>query len=992
MFWSIINVFGNIDKAKWHGVFGPPGSTSHVLGIIVVFGMDDFAVDKEQPPKAKIRCKWLISPNNLFTLEVIHCNWEFSHGLRYLKGKEIFLAASKCYLHCLTDGQEIRCIYLFKSFWNVGVDAVINHDQGMMFIHRPRGANAFGIFKWGHPGASSLTTGLLQEVPPEIELSDYGKIPSPGSESPSGLLNGESLNVEPIADLDLFFERLYNYYCEKGLWCIIIKWIVELLSLGFTICFSGFFLLYVDWNGLRNAKCGMDAVESGMKPCDLAKEALHQHPLTPLTLTKAIIVGYLGIFSIYWIFCFLRFFAQLKDTLEIRHFYYNSLHVTDNEIQTMPWATILEKVVLVQNSRQLCVVKDLSAHDIVMRLMRKENYLIGMLNRGVLAFPISQWFPGAGPRVKSSLNGTQNRLILTKTLEWTLNWCILQSMFDRNFCVRRDFVSNPKTLQKRLMVVGLVMLLLSPFLVIFMLVYLFLRHAEQFYNHPSTASSRRWSNLSRWIFREFNEVDHLFKHRINSSVLHASDYLKQFPSPIISIIAKFISFVSGGFAAILIIIAFLEESLLEGHIFGRNLFWYAAVFGTITAISRAAISNELLVLDPEGAMSMVVQHTHYMPKRWRGKESTEMVRVEFETLFQYNGMMLLEEMASIFLTPYLLLFIVPKRVDDILEFIADFTVNVEGVGHVCSFSTFDFQEHGNSHYGSPCNAPRSRRSSQGKMEKSLLSFQGSYPSWEPNAQGKRFLLSLRTFREEKLPVHGNIHAFSPPRVWRGSPNMGSNGDRNRFISREMPYSTFVTGNHLGSLWLIEANQNNHPYLLDWYYTSRTRDADQRDDPLEPFGATEHHSREYWMPSNLTQNETGYEEFSYEYPEDRATSQLGASTSAPIFRESLIQGQICDELSHTTRSHWWARSRPQGGQAQTSFFEPPDFNHKITYNYDDKFSDRVSEDHDHEQRLYLGDSHRLSRTTNTVTDLEAGEFNLHFDDIYSRPPETPTATF
>jgi len=80
----------------------------------------------------------------------------------------------------------------------------------------------------------------------------------------------------------------------------------------------------------------------------------------------------------------------------------------------------------------------------------------------------------------------------------------------RNFCVRRDFVSNPKTLQKRLMVVGFAMLLLSPFLVIFMLAYLFLRHAEQFYNHPSTASSRRWSNLSRWIFREFNEVSYSF--------------------------------------------------------------------------------------------------------------------------------------------------------------------------------------------------------------------------------------------------------------------------------------------------------------------------------------------------------------------------------------------------------------------------------------------------------------------------------------------------
>lgn len=72
------------------------------------------------------------------------------------------------------------------------------------------------------------------------------------------------------------------------------------------------------------------------------------------------------------------------------------------------------------------------------------------------------------------------------------------------------------------------------------------------------------------------------------------------------------------------------------QIFGRNLLWYAAVFGTVTAISRAAVTDELQVLNPEGAMSLVVQHTHYIPKRWRGKENTDKVRAEFETLFQVN--------------------------------------------------------------------------------------------------------------------------------------------------------------------------------------------------------------------------------------------------------------------------------------------------------------------------------------------------------------------
>ncbi|GLU07724.1 hypothetical protein SLE2022_246720 [Rubroshorea leprosula] len=854
----------------------------------------------------------------------------------------------------------------------------------MMFRGQKAG-NVLGRLKWTWPGESSLETGLLSNEAPEIELSDYGRVPSPGSESPSGLLNGESLNVEPIADLDLFFERLYSYYCEKGLWCIIIKWIVELLSLGFTIFFSGFFLLLVDWNGLRNAKCGMDAVESGIKPCDLAKEALHQHPLTPLTLSKSIIVGYLGLLSIYWIFCFLRFFAQLKETLGIRHFYYNSLHVTDNEIQTMPWATILEKVVQLQSSQQLCVVKDLSAHDVVMRLMRKENYLIGMINKGVLAFPISQWVPGAGPTVKYAPNGRRHHLILTKTLEWTLNWCILQSMFDRNFCLRRDFISNPRTLKKRLMVVGLAMLLLSPFLVIFMLVYLFLRHAEQFYNHPSTASSLRWSNLSKWMFREFNEVDHLFKHRINSSVMHASDYLKQFPSPIISIIAKFISFVSGGFAAILIIIAFLEESLLEGHIFGRNLFWYAAVFGTITAISRAAITDELLVLDPEGAMSMVVHHTHYMPKRWRGKEITETVRIEFETIFQYTGMMLLEEMASIFLTPFLLIFVVPERVDDILQFIADFTVDIEGVGHVCSFSAFDFEKHGNSNYGSPHDAPRALRSSQGKMEKSFLSFQSSYPSWEPNAQGKQFLSNLRTFREQKLQGQGTRFTFSPPRLWRGSP-MRTYADRISIFSRDVPQNN---GYHMGSLWLIEADQKSHPYLLDWYYTSQLHNGTDhtRDTTAIPFEETEQQPRDYFLPTSFMPKQDRSEEHWGNHCANRSQSHLEASTSAPFFRDSIFRHHDVSDPAHPTKSHWWARSSPHGGQPQASFLEPPDFNYFDPGNYHDNFSERSKEEQQfHDWR----DSQMLSRTTYIADDLEAGgDVSLHFDDIYTARPETPT---
>ncbi|KAF9612008.1 hypothetical protein IFM89_037291 [Coptis chinensis] len=86
----------------------------------------------------------------------------------------------------------------------------------------------------------------------------------------------------------------------------------------------------------------------------------------------------------------------------------NHLHVTDSEVRTTPWASILEKVVQVQRSQQLCVLKDLSTHDVVMRIMRKENYLIGMLNKGVLSFSISKWVPGTGPAVNFGSNGKKS--------------------------------------------------------------------------------------------------------------------------------------------------------------------------------------------------------------------------------------------------------------------------------------------------------------------------------------------------------------------------------------------------------------------------------------------------------------------------------------------------------------------------------------------------------------------------------------------------------
>nr|CAJ30207.1 autophagy protein 9 [Hordeum vulgare] len=833
--------------------------------------------------------------------------------------------------------------------------------------------NSQPVFKWPWRRESPLSAQLLIDIPPEIELSDYRRLPSSGSESPSGLLHGEGVKEEPIPDLDIFFERLYEYFCAKGLRCIVTKWIIEILNVLFTVCCIGFFFLFVDWDTLIHLKCGVEALESGEKPCDLM-EAIKHNPLVPFTFPKMVTVGSMVILVTYGLINFLKFFVQLKSTLNARDFYYNSLKITDLEIQTISWPRIIEKVVLLQKSKKLCVVRDLSEHDIIMRIMRKENYLIGMVNKGIISFPIRPWLPGAGPTVKSHVHDRRNHVVLPKALEWTLNWCIFQSMFDSKFCVRKDFLASPAALKKRLVFVGIAMLILSPC----PLVYMFLRHAEEFYNNPSTASSRRWSNLSRWILREYNEVDQFFRHRMNNSAVHSLNYLKQFPTPLISIMAKFISFVSGGLAAGIRHRGFLGESLLEGHIFGRNLFWYTIVFGTIAAISRKVVADELQVIDPEGAMCLVVQQTHYMPKRWRGKESNELVRKEFETLFQYTIVMLLEEMASIFITPYLLIFEVPKRVDDILHFISDFTIYVDGVGDVCSLSLFDFRRHGNKNYGSPFDAPKNLRSSQGKMEKSFLSFQSVYPSLASNADGKQFLHNLQKFKERQI----RQQAVAQYQAMEASGFVDSTGQRDDIFHQLLPSiirnhaEAFPpAGYNLDPLGLLDTDQRIHPYILDWYYMRHSPHLDRTEAPL-----FDEASLEAGQNSNQLARETSELEEDENYYSDlygRVQSHMGASTSSTLFQQASTKH---DGNEDSSAGNWWNQGPASPLDPQGSFLEPPAFGyHNMAGNsHSSHHSGDISEGS--EGDLQQGDN-RSSSTSSWRNPPRALSKTRYMDDSY-----------
>lgn len=232
------------------------------------------------------------------------------------------------------------------------------------------------------------------------------------------------------------------------------------------------------------------------------------------------------------------------------------------------------------------------------------------------------------------------------------------------------------------------------------------------------------------------------------------------------------SFVAGSFAAVLLLLTILDPAaLLSLEItHNRTVLFYLTLFGGVLAVTRTSNpeGEGKRGFDPEVLMKGVEWFTHWLPEEWEGKLHTTFVSSlvsfpgrgfgialtdttflllfcaiqvleGFSRLFTFKVVIFLSEILSVFVTPFLLWYTLPDQADDVVDFFREFTVKVEGVGHVCSFAVFDFKKAAKGHQGAK-GKERSRKeevkeTEQGKapaaekrdnkMEKSFLNFKVS---------------------------------------------------------------------------------------------------------------------------------------------------------------------------------------------------------------------------------------------------------------------------
>jgi autophagy-related protein 9 len=476
------------------------------------------------------------------------------------------------------------------------------------------------------------------------------------------LLNEEEGLKYKSMNNDDFYKIFYEYYLNKGFVATILTELCSVISLGFTVAFSVFLFEFVNWESIISC--------NNEDTCIALSHEFVRNPFyeTPSMYTLLSCIYFL-IFFTYWCMkfgqaCKTIHYASMMQSV------YENMKITDSELLGMSWTDVLYQFIIHHQDLFTPMISlnhnpeqdiEIIVRNIILRIMRKENYLIALINEHRLDLTIPSYLIPLS---------TQN-VFFTQIMEWSLHHCLIDIMFDEEDRLSIEFIQHTDLLKNRFISLGLIQLIILPFLIIFHIVTFFMENAQQFHSSKSYLGPRTWTPLAKWQFREFNELPHIFEERLNKAYAATINYLASFHNPYLVIIAESICFISGSLVVTLIILSFISEgALLYIHWWEHNLLWYLGIFSACYASCRSLMPDKTKSsVSGKELLQTMGTMTHHFPPHWDGKEISRNVRNEVSELFQYKVAVFWKEVFGVFVTPFVLLISLPSCADDILEFV-----------------------------------------------------------------------------------------------------------------------------------------------------------------------------------------------------------------------------------------------------------------------------------------------------------------------------------
>jgi autophagy-related protein 9 len=522
----------------------------------------------------------------------------------------------------------------------------------------------------------------------------------------------------------VYFSSLYSYYYHRGFSPILAKGVVELTGLFFTLILSVFLFSMVDWTEL--AGC----IDESTCHAHFSSY-IHPNPFAASHRTSwtFVVLGYALLFGSYGMFATWTFLHTLRRAAAAQWVFENQIGISRRKLEggAVDWdADVVAKLRDLQRSGQYRVAihqhsDHLDALVVANRIMRKDNFLIAMLNCGVLdlSVPLFKDRTFFCSSIEVCVENARfpalysfglccsvaNFCSLYLSPQWVLHFAVLNFLFNHKYQIRPAFYLDPASLRRRFIVCGIAHAVFLPFLLFFLTLHFGFQNAYDWKSTKRYLGPRDWSLHSRWLFREFNELPHHFERRLAPSYRATEEYFRLFgQSEATAAIGRILVFVGGSLGAVLFLFAAINDAiLLHVKIADWNLLWYAGVVGVVYSIGKSMLPAEEsasaprnvrnLFAEMDAALLNIAKHTHYYLETWKGRGSDVATTSAVSSMFKFKANLFAMEVASVIVAPYVLCVSLARCAEGICEFVFSVKEDIIGAGEVCGFATFDFDKY-----------------------------------------------------------------------------------------------------------------------------------------------------------------------------------------------------------------------------------------------------------------------------------------------------------
>ncbi|VDL14895.1 unnamed protein product [Hymenolepis diminuta] len=548
------------------------------------------------------------------------------------------------------------------------------------------------------------------------------------------------IQLDHTHNLDLFFKQIYEYHQNGGFFVILMDRILSVLKFAFLLFVIVEITSCVKWSAIVNSNATINSWDDAVIPPPVCWASLPWFTGFFVFLSVLLCLGYIA-----------REAVTLSQLWGVRRFCTITLDMPtgDSELNDLTWSDVLKRLINVQTQMHLCRGnKILDQLDVYNRILRRENYVLAMFNRDVFPYRFHVPFSSLPyiylPRYYLFL---LEQLLFGYKSPFETYW---QLRPEYKFLGKRVELADEFALHSRIL--GAICLVLSPIIFLVQILLFLFSNSQRLRFDPAQLTGRTWSNYARLYLRHFNELPHELNLRLNSAYKSASDYLDCFQSRFLSTLASHLIFTLGGLSLLM----FCASAIKEGFLHLPGYLAMMAFGGLVAKIAMGLIPSEDVYHVPQFPLSATLAIIHYMPDKWLNNAHTSRVRAEFSQLFQFRFVAAIEEILSPFIVPIILLFGIPKRSLDIVDFLRNCTVEIDGVGDICSYAQLELSRHGDPDWYPSDGLPPPRGPDDdddggerqitavgGKTELSIAHFYSTNPTWNLSSTNRKFIDDLQ---------------------------------------------------------------------------------------------------------------------------------------------------------------------------------------------------------------------------------------------------------